>query len=95
MLWAYAFGKPREVVELHERRDLTDYDHMSDEELKARLGRCSTRSKTGRPGQRQVSTNRSNQAGTGAARRFKRWRAAATLATCKTRRRYLSLTNRG
>jgi hypothetical protein len=37
MLWHYAKGKPKEIVELHKRRDVTDYDLMTDEELKARL----------------------------------------------------------
>jgi hypothetical protein len=39
MLWAYAFGRPKDVIEFDGRvnvRDL-DYEHMSDEELKARL----------------------------------------------------------
>jgi hypothetical protein len=39
MLWAYAFGKPKDVIEFDGRvnvRDL-DYEHMTDEELKARL----------------------------------------------------------
>ena len=37
IVWSHAKGKPKEIVELHERRDFTDDDHMSDEELKARL----------------------------------------------------------
>lgn len=39
MLWAYAFGKSKDVIEFDGRvnvRDL-DYEHMKDEELKARL----------------------------------------------------------
>ena len=47
---ALRVGKPKEIVELQERRDVPDYDLPTDEELEARLRRCSLKSRRKRAG---------------------------------------------